>query len=147
MRRDPKAGNYWDTLVRGTSRLEMDPIPWNHDSVERLWQAYARGYPFTAQLEPGDSTRYSLLIVPLHNANTAFGYDERHMWQHYLISRVVGGEAVATVHRRAWVRNMDQHDAATLSLDNGWTQELLTWWLTGFDSLITDPRRNTRLAR
>ncbi len=91
--------------------------------------------PIVAILEPGDATRYTLLLVPMRVGDgvspylQGFGIQQEDADRYLFVSKLSGYECPGT-----WVpfvidRPVGVHDVTELT-DNPWSQQLLAWWLT-----------------
>lgn len=112
-------------LMYGTREMQPDPINTTFgEIVERL----AHGHPVIVELEPGDATYYSLLIVPAWAAYVAthlgrFGIPADQAHRYLIGTRMTDQEGqafYATEHVGPW--DID-------SVDNEWSRELIAWWL------------------
>lgn len=116
--------------------MTFDPI--NMD-VERMIQLLHQGTPQVVNLEPGDATRYDLLLLPLNlDVGLYLGNHgiEPHTYGGYLFVSWLSDE----VCPGTWVpfsvdMMVDVWDVAGLS-NNGWSRQLLAWWLTSLNKLL-----------
>lgn len=91
------------------------------------------GHSVYVDLQPGDGTRYELLLQPLD----AFLYDQTGTvgvpsWEpgYLLVTRLIGGQPVASVIIGAVPdESLGMSELMPLSHGNAWTLDLLTWWL------------------
>lgn len=113
-----------------TDGKKMNPDPINID-MDVLVERLDNGVSTIVQLEPGDATYYSLLIVPVWSSSVAanlgrFGIplDNSH---NYLIVAKLGscGGTVGFVPLADG--KLDTHHFADF-IENGWSQVLLAWW-------------------
>lgn len=118
------------TLEYNGRPMRWDPI---NVSPERIQACLDVDEPVVVQLEPGDATRYTLMLVPspVMPWLRGFGIPETEADLWLLVVKL------ASDGRRdgwAWVpwrpgAEVGTHDVAELD-QNEWSQELLSWWLT-----------------
>ncbi len=92
--------------------------------------------PVVVILEPGDATRYTLLLVPMRRGDSVsphlqgFGIQASEADRYLFVSKLSGDECPGT-----WVpfgplfSKVGVHDVTELT-DNDWSQMFLSWWLT-----------------
>lgn len=89
-----------------------------------LLQLLHQGMQVHVQLEPGDGTRYDLLLTWLPAVRTAFHLGDEAR-DGLLVTRVVGGQVVGSA-----VYGWFSYGAiARIANGNEWSAELLSWWL------------------
>lgn len=109
----------------------MDRAPIN-GSVYEFARLIEEGSTIVAELEPGDATYYSLLIVPCWSNYTAhflgrWGVPATHSHEYLFVSRLSDPESMGCfIHNHHPVL---EFDVEALSR-NKWSQQLLAWWLT-----------------
>ncbi len=90
----------------------------------------AAGQPIVVVLEPGDATRYRLLIVPCWNAEvdgggnlSDIGIPSKAAREFLMVTQFddLGGMMFFAS------RNVGEHDLGAIK--NEWTRTLLTWWV------------------
>ncbi len=102
-------------------------------------QSLHRKIPQVVVLEPGDATRYILLMVPL-GANIAPYLDDYGIpsWEansYLFVSKLSGEECLGT-----WIpfgpgRVVDTHNVEPLS-SNEWSRQFLAWWFTSLYEVL-----------
>lgn len=114
--------------------IYLDGRPYQADplecSISQLAARLDNGSPVSVTLEPGDATRYELLLVPmwapevgLHN----WGIEDRQSG--LVVTRLVGGEVdggscIVLLNRQ------HSHGLWTISRENTWTFNLFTRWFS-----------------
>lgn len=102
--------------------LEITPI---NVSREDLLVRLLGGHPTVAFLEPGDGTRYELVLVPLRPADwTTMNWDPARL--RLLVVRTIGGTPIgATIVEHALA-----HVINPIANNNYHSARVLRWWLT-----------------
>lgn len=117
----------WTELTYRLGDAPMDPKPVNRALFE-VCQGLRRGYPQAVTLEPGDMTRYDLLITPLRPAvDTIFHYGFSGEDCALLVTRVIGGDPRGSTV----VINEVSYGELEIAHGNEWSGILLRWWLNG----------------
>lgn len=93
---------------------EMTPEPMN-TRIHLVQIALHQGVPIRAVIEPGDATRYELVVTNLFTRGI-------------IVTRIDGTHST-TVHLDGMDANT-REDLIPLCNRNHWTQEVLYWWLT-----------------
>ncbi len=97
--------------------------------------------PVAVILEPGDATRYTLLLVPMRPGDSVsphlgwYGIPEEEADNYLFVSNLSDSECPGT-----WVpfgpgRIVGTYDVTELS-KNEWSQKLIAWWLTNLCEVI-----------
>lgn len=108
-------------------------------SLEEVAADLTAGRTVSVTLEPGDSTRYELLIVPLweHTVRLA-GWSAEDEYNGLLVVRLIGGEpresGVVLLRDIPWT--------VSKFCKNDWTVELLAWWFQLLATAIMERRGN-----
>jgi len=105
--------------------MRADPVNRSLVTVAAMLRG---GTPTVALLEPGDHTHYGLLLTPAWAPGVDGALDRAGVppGGRYLLVTRLGDEV-----RSAWLHEgVLPFDLEPLS-HNGWTQELLAWWLNG----------------
>lgn len=114
-------------------RLEFNGKPMDYMPINIGFEQAAEvftilGKPITVVLEPGDATRYELMLVP-HGK-----WSKLTCWSPsdfvVTVVRYVSGEAVEADTFR-W-STFGYHDLTNLGRNNQWTRKFLAWWLESF---------------
>lgn len=97
-------------------------------STETVYGLLRRGEVVQGYLEPGDGTRYDLVLTPV-------GEGAPHAPQPGLIvSRMVGGRVLGCAVLWDWTSEPNEFQieeaAAKLCNGNEWSMKLLAWWIT-----------------
>lgn len=99
-------------------------------SLEELRKVLYIRQPTMAVLEPGNATRYMILLVPCdsitHPSLSSFGIPPHTRYTYCFVSLLTDYQCLGT-----WVptdREVDVHDVEDLS-NNPWTREIIAWWL------------------
>lgn len=117
----------WTELTYRLGDAPMDPQPANITLIEAV-HALRRGIPQAITLEPGDMTRYDLLITPLRPADdTIFHYGFGGEDCALLVTRVIGGDPAES----SVIINEVEHRPLEIAHGNEWSGILLRWWLKG----------------
>jgi hypothetical protein len=123
----PGTGGVPATAVLRYGAREMNPSPLNMTLADLAWRLHD-GRPVIAELEPGDATYYSLLIVPAwagdvvrHLGRYGIAPDQAHR---YLIVTKLNDQGGSAFYATADVGEWDLH-----GIDNPWSRELIVWWL------------------
>lgn len=93
--------------------MKFNPVS---QDIETLVVQLQHGMGRHVVLEPGDSTRYDLVITPtIHDKELC-------------VTRLIGGDPVASilVHPHS-----GDYEFSKLANSNNWTWELLKWWFYG----------------
>lgn len=93
-----------------------------------------------AVLEPGDATRYELIISPASVANAVLRYDRDTARDLLIVIRVRGGDPVG-------VAIVGEHQLYTIRSfcdNNTWTNMFLTWWFKVLFEKLKEPDPETR---
>lgn len=110
--------------------MAFDPI---NTTIEKVVQLLFRGTPQVVALEPGDATRYTLLMVPLGNDVAPFldsvGIPPESGGNYLFVSALSD-----QLSRGEWLPfgaglTVGTYDLANIS-ENPWSQEFLAWWFT-----------------
>lgn len=102
----------------------MKSEPVNHE-LDFLAHNLRLSRTVIAQLEPGDGTRYELLITPLELFNDIFYFGEGIAEQALVVIRVEGGTPIgACVYHPEY-----QEQLELICRNNAWTWRLMEWWL------------------
>lgn len=116
--------------------MALEPINVTMAAVIRTLRL---GEPIVVILEPGDATRYTLLLVPLrHNVSPylqGFGIQPWEANNYLFVSKLSTDECPGT-----WVpfgpgQRVGTHDVTELS-SNDWSQRFLSWWLTNLNEAL-----------
>lgn len=108
-----------------TLQLETNPI---NVSIERAAAWFNKGHAVFVTLEPGDATRYDLLLV---QHVSPYGFIRS--WgtsQVVTVIRYSGGHAIEADNFK-WPYS-GPWDLDNLGGKNAWTRALIDWWLTEF---------------
>lgn len=111
-------------LHRGAVQMDPSNKLMSHEDTVRLLVAHT---PTPVRLEPGDATRYDLLVWLL-DARTAAALHYSPMEQYFLVTRFVGGDPVGSAIVRAHVPL--PHEVVPIANENEWSLTLLHWYLT-----------------
>ncbi|KKN88120.1 hypothetical protein LCGC14_0251920 [marine sediment metagenome] len=119
------------------SPIEYQGKPMTFDptniSVLRVVQLLYRGTPQVVILEPGDATRYVLLLVPLGTGIAPYlgdyGILSRESNQYLFVSKLAGEECLGTWIPFGQDRVVRTHNVVPLS-NNEWSRQFLAWWFT-----------------
>jgi hypothetical protein len=104
-------------------------------SLDRIVSALKGDEPVMVLLEPGDATRYTLLLVPtwareVRGQLAHYGVPEDEAHRYLLVTKLDGDHS----GQMAWAsKDVGPWD---LPFDNEWTRELLTWWLRSLWELL-----------
>lgn len=102
----------------------MNPQPINM-SLKRAAALLALRSTVVVTLEPGDATRYDLVLTPLPWVGN---YSDEDQGAGLLVTRFRGGDAVAC---GVVLLNREYHNnIPALACDNLWTEVLFYWWFT-----------------
>lgn len=101
------------------------PLTWEpiNTSVLILLDGLSGGFTKFVELDPGDATRYELLITWVPHLRTAFRFDEP--GDHLLVVRLISGDPIAVSLFGYAVFG----GAGRLANGNEWSAVLLNWWL------------------
>ena len=99
---------------------QMKPTPLNME-LHEVRSILESGKSVRIRLEPGDGTRYDLLITPQSDPDLRFTGCNEH---HFLVTKVTGGECISAFVSR-W---SDVHQWIPFGNRNLWTSEFLNWW-------------------
>ena len=126
-----------DLEYRPGHKMVFAPI---NVSVTDMIRLLRQGVPQVVILEPGDATRYTLLLLPLDHDNVgayldSVGIREEAAERYLFVAKLSYDECPGT-----WVPfgpggHVGTYDVTELS-DNGWSHELLAWWLTNLNALL-----------
>lgn len=126
-----------DLEYRPGTLMEFDPI---NVTIREVMRTLRLERAQVVILEPGDATRYTLLLVPITGTGVsphldAFGIMPSEAHKYLFVSKLSGYECPGT-----WVPfgsglTVGTHDVTELST-NGWSQELLAWWFTSLNEAI-----------
>ena len=120
-----------------TSPIEYQGKPMTFDpinvSVLRVVQLLYQDTPQVVILEPGDATRYILLLVPL-GTNIApylsdYGIPSRESTQYLFVSKLTDEECLGTWIPFGQDRVVGTYNVVPLS-NNEWSRQFLAWWFT-----------------
>lgn len=111
---------------------DMNPEPVDGVSLRRAAEWFTQGRPTFVTLEPGDATRYDLLIVPHVSP-----YARMPSWGTTLVVtviRYVGGHAIEADNFKwpfegPWA-------LTNIGKNNHWSKEVLAWWLEEFAYVV-----------
>lgn len=108
-----------------SKKASLNPQPIEGGSLRDFALQLARGYPTTITLEPGDTTRYDLALIPMWGRYMRLGNygDERQ--SSLLVVRVVGGHPTGS---QVVLLNRSFKELYQISNGNEWTEMLLDWW-------------------
>ncbi len=124
-------------LLHGGKPMTFEPI---NTTVEQLITGLLCGEPQAVVLEPGDMTRYTLLLVPLTGDGVAphlsgIGVPESEVSTYLFVSKLGADPCRGAFVPMYPGYTVSAHSTAPLS-DNTWTQELLAWWFTRLYALL-----------
>lgn len=114
-----------EKLMHGSSEMQVEPI---NIPLTEVAQLLKEGDPVVVILEPGDATRYRLLIVPCWSCSVGgrlgdIGIPLGKETDYLMVTKFdnYGGNMFfATEHVQHW-------DAE--ALENEWSRDLVTWWV------------------
>ncbi len=117
---------------------EMQFAPINVD-LDELIPEINGGNPAVVILEPGDATRYVLLLVPLSIGIAphlrGFGIPSAEASNYIFVSKLSGEDCQGT-----WIPFGQKVVVGTWHVDslsgNSWSQEFLAWWFTELYKLL-----------
>lgn len=110
------------TLLHGTTAMKVEPV--NETLAYIAYQLLCLNKSVEIVLEPGDGTRYDLIMTPakqfpiLHIGR----YDYRH-W--YIVNRFTGGHHIGSALINS---GYPEGDIGEISNGNNWTGIFLSWW-------------------
>lgn len=109
----------------------MSYHPANYESLLDLVEFMENGLPCRyVHLEPGDATRYTLILMPVREMSTVpVGIDPRGVSKWMMVLREVGGKIIGGGYFNTTV-TPTIHDVEPLANDNLHSAEFLQWWLT-----------------
>lgn len=115
-----------EPLLYHNREMKSEPSNYTLEQVAGLLHHYTSSV--IAILEPGDATRYILLIVPawsnhVQNHLNSFGIPDRAV-RDYLIAVNLDDRGGRAFYATGWVGPWDLIDSIT----NEWSRELLAWW-------------------
>jgi len=110
-----------ELLYRGVP-MRAEPV---NVSLADVVTALYEGRIAEVQLEPGDQTRYDLVLIPDTALPLLFQVHRDDPTCGIMAVRVVGGEPCKSLCLMPWER----WKFGQLSEGNEWTAELLAWWL------------------
>ena len=121
-----------DLEYRPGTMMQVEPI---NVSLSEVAGTLRLNEPVVVILEPGDATRYHLLLVPLRLGDFVsghlgdFGIQASEADNYLFVSKLSGYECPGT-----WVpygpdRAVGTHDVTELA-NNEWSRVLLAWWLS-----------------
>ena len=121
-----------DLEYRPGKLMKVEPI---NATMKEVVESARCGEQQVVILEPGDGTRYHLLLLPMRGTDLvsphlqSFGIQEEDAERYLFVSYLHGDDCPGT-----WVpfgpgRKIGTHDVVWLS-DNDWSQRFLAWWLT-----------------
>ncbi len=121
---------------------EMNPFP-TDTSLTSLVHDLMVGRSATVELQPGDGTRYELLLVPMwENTVRLVGWGAEDSYNGLVAVRLRGGypagASIVFLNRPNAVNELSR-----LSGDNDWTATLLEWWFQHLAALINEARTPT----
>lgn len=111
---------------------KMDPEPTGMATLAGVAGALKRGEHIVVNLEPGDHTRYTLLLVPMVTASVG-NYSPKDREAGLIVVRFTGGHPMA--HGIVLLNRGFYEDVPMLAQKNPWTIQLFSWW---FDLLAEE---------
>lgn len=119
---------------------EMTFAPINVPVADML-RLLHQGVPQVVILEPGDATRYTLLILPLDRGDNvvthlqAIGIQEEDAERYLFVSKLSCNECPGTFVPFGPDVPVGTYDVLELT-ENEWSRRLLAWWLTTLNVLF-----------
>lgn len=118
--------------------MKVEPI---NATMKEVVESARCGEQQVVILEPGDATRYHLLLLPMLDTDLvsphlqSFGIQPEDAHKYLFVSKLSGNECPGT-----WVpfgpgQKVGTHDVTELTT-NEWSQVLLAWWLTNLNEAI-----------
>ena len=129
-----------DLMYQGRKALKFQPVN-HHDMVDVIAAIHA-GMPQVVILEPGDATRYTLLLMPLQAMSSVtdhlgeFGIEPYRAHEYMYVARLDVENCPGT-----WVpfgenRLVERWNVEPLGNQNVWSERVIAWWLTELYKLL-----------